>query len=63
MILFEINYQLCKEFPALDPWAVDHRSYHDVMHLYAEIRGLQIREKKQRDPNRVIRKKAGDDWF
>ena len=62
-VLFSINYQLCKEYPALTPWDIDNRSYHDVIILYGETRVVQIRTKKLTDPNRVIRRKAGDDWF
>ena len=42
---------------------MDVRSFHEVIKLYSDVRKLQIREKKAHDPNRVIRRKAGDDWF
>lgn len=61
--LFIINYNLCKEFPALSPWEVDLRSFHAVIKLYGEMRTLQIHLEEIKDPNRVIRRKAGDDWF
>lgn len=42
---------------------IDDSSYYDVIDLFADTRRMQIHTKKKRDPNRVIRKKAGDDWF
>lgn len=62
-MLFTINYQLCKEFPAFTPYDVDERSFVSVIELYADVRRLQIREKKLNDPNRVIRRPASDNWF
>jgi drug/metabolite transporter (DMT)-like permease len=40
-------------------------SLYSVLGLVVIVVGilLQIKEKKRRDPNRVIRRKAGDDWF
>lgn len=61
--LFELGYQLCKEFPALTPYEVDRQPYCKVIELYSDIRTMQLREKKKNDPNRVIRRPAGDDWF
>jgi hypothetical protein len=42
---------------------VDERSFVSVIELYADVRRLQIREKKLNDPNRVIRRPASDSWF
>lgn len=64
--LFNLSYQLCKEFPALTPYDVDEKAYCKVIELYADIRAMQIRENKEKkkdDPNRIIRRPAGDDWF
>lgn len=61
--MFELNYQLCKEFPALTPYEIDSKPFDKVIELYSDIRTMQLREKKQSDPNRVIRRPAGDDWF
>ena len=62
-----INYQLCKEFPALSPYEVDDRTYCSVIKLYAEVRQMQMNEEKHEekinDPNRVIRVPAPDTWF
>ena len=64
-MLFNLCYQLCKEFPALSPYEIEETPFVDVIRLYADVRALQIREEKENDPNvkRVIRKRAGDDWF
>lgn len=58
-----ILHQLCKEYPALSPYDLERKAFHDVIRIYADVRRLQIRQKKLSDPNRVIRKPAGDDWF
>jgi hypothetical protein len=42
---------------------VDDTSFNDVIKLYKEMRTMQIGTKKIQDPNRVIRVRAGDDWF
>ena len=62
-----LNYQLCKEFPALTPYDIDEKPYGEVIDLYSDVRTLQINAEK-RNPSisnepRVIRRKAGDDWF
>ena len=62
-----LNYQLCKEFPALTPYEVDEKPYHEVITLYSDVRTLQI-EAQKRNPGidngpKVVRKKAGDNWF
>jgi len=61
--LFYIVYQLCKEYPALSPFDLERRSYHAVIALYGDTRGIQIQQKILADPNRVIRRRAGDNWF
>nr|DAL33194.1 MAG TPA_asm: hypothetical protein [Caudoviricetes sp.] len=64
-MLFNINYQLCKEFPALTPYDVEKRTFHDVIRLYSDVRAMQIRESrhKNRENSGMIRRPAGDDWF
>lgn len=62
-VLFDIEYNLCKEFPALSPWEIDDRSYHKVIRLYADTRRVQIHDQELSDPDRVIRRRAGDNWF
>jgi hypothetical protein len=58
-----VVHQLCKEYPALSPYQLEEKSFYDVIRLYADVRRMQIREKKINDPDRVIRRPAGDDWF
>ena len=65
-VLFQINYQLCKEFSGLSPFDVDNQPFFEVIKIYGEVRALQIRENlNENNPNenKVIRRKAGDDWF
>ena len=51
----------------MTPMQVDEMSFHDVIRLYGKVRAVQIREEEIHDiltnPNRVIRRPAGDDWF
>lgn len=61
--LFVIEYSLVKEYPALSPFDIDDTSFMKVIDLYSDTRKMQIRVKKESDPNRVIRRPAGDDWF
>lgn len=62
-ILFQISYQLCREFNALSPYEIDERTFDEVVDLYADMRTLQIGTRERSDPNRVVRRPAGDDWF
>ena len=62
-LLFGIEYSLTKEFPAFTPFDIENTPYYKVLDLFADTRKLQIRAKREADPNRVIRRKAGDDWF
>ena len=47
----------------MTPFAVDDQRYKDVIKLYAEVIDLHMEVKKEQDPDRVIRRRAGDDWF
>ena len=62
-----INYQLCKEFPAFTPYEIDDTSFHSVIKLDSDVRTMQIQnekiEKQINDPDRVVRRPAGDNWF
>ena len=71
-MLFSINYNLCKEFPAFTPYEIDDRSFHDVIKLYSEVRAMQINNNKRvekvnnpigSDNRGRIRVPAGDNWF
>lgn len=66
-MLFQIEYNLCKEFPAMSPPQVDDMTFHDVIHLYSKVRRLQLREEDIHDiltnPHRKIMVPAGDSWF
>ena len=60
-----INHQLCKEYPALSPYDVDEKPYATVIDLYSDVRKMQLASEKNVTPqgNKIIRRKAGDDWF
>lgn len=67
-VLFMVNYQICKEFPAFTPFVIEHTSFYDVIRLYIDLRTLQIRENAETDANtnndnKVIRIPAKDNWF
>ena len=51
----------------MSPIQVDEMTFHDVIRLYSKVRAVQIREEEIHDiltnPNRVIRRPAGDSWF
>lgn len=67
--LFQLSYQLCKEFPSLTPFTVEKEKFKKVIRLYADVRKLQIRESKNtpvtdtHSNNQKIRRPARDNWF
>lgn len=42
---------------------MDDVAFVKIIKLYSDVRRMQIREKRESDPNRIIRRPAGDDWF
>ena len=48
---------------ALTPFYLEERTFREVIKLFSDCKGVHIRQDKKSDPDRVIRKKAGDDWF
>lgn len=62
-MLFLIIHQLSKEYPALSPYDLEKRSFHDVIRLYSDVRRVQIKTAELSDPDRVIYRPAGDNWF
>lgn len=68
--MFSLEYQLCKEFPALSPYELEHRTFSEVIRLYSRVRDMQIRQNRQAEKqirhagnDTVIRRRAGDNWF
>jgi hypothetical protein len=70
--LFSVEYQLCKEFPAMSPFELERRTFHEVIGLYSRVRDMQIRQDRQtqkqirragRGGGEIIRRPAGDNWF
>jgi hypothetical protein len=47
----------------MTPFDVEETTYYKVIELFADLRSMQIREEKKNDPDRVIKRPAGDDWF
>ena len=58
-----IEHNICKEYPAFTPFDIDGRGFHEVIKLFKDVKGLNIKVKRATDPDRPIRRKAGDDWF
>lgn len=61
--LFVLEYNLTKEFPALSPFDIEESAFEEIIELYADVRTVQIRAEKENDPDRVIRRPAGNNWF
>lgn len=50
----------------MTPFDVENKAYYKVIELFADLRSMQIRDKKKKDTpeaERIIRRPAGDDWF
>ena len=63
-----MQYNLCKEYPALSTFDLDNTAFFDVLDLFARTRKMQIRIQEKIDETRedkvqIIRRPAGDDWF
>ncbi len=63
-----MQYNLCKEYPALSPFDIDNTAFFDVLDLFARTRKMQIRIQEKIDETRedkvqIIRRPAGDNWF
>ena len=55
------------EYYVVKPFDIEDTAYHDVIKLYADVRQLQINNDLNNVSDgtgkKIIRKKAGDDWF
>lgn len=64
-MFFDINKNLCNMFPALEPIKLLDYPADDVFELIAGVIDYNYRNKDENGNGnqKVIRKKAGDDWF
>lgn len=69
-MLFQINYNLCKVFPAFTPFEIGKSKYHEVILLYSDVRREQIRQEKEENSKtkvvngkRIPKRRAKDNWF
>jgi len=64
-MFFDINKNLCNMFPALEPLKLLDYPADDVFELIAGVIDYNYRNKDENGSGnqKVIRKKAGDDWF
>lgn len=65
-----LEYNLCKEFPSLTPLSIEKEGFYDIIDLYIDLRRLQIREETTMEKNtkkvkgkKLVRRRAGDNWF
>jgi hypothetical protein len=56
-------FTLTQEFNGLSPFDVYRERYVDVIKMYADLREMKKTEERLTNPNRVVRRRAGDDWF
>ena len=64
--MFELEYNLCKEYPAMTPFELENTSFFEVIDLFIDTKKMQMRiEEIREEPKKekVIRRPAGDDWF
>jgi hypothetical protein len=61
--LFELEHSISQMYSSLSPLSIDREPFVEVIELFADLTKLTKHEKKMSDPNRVIRRPAGDDWF
>lgn len=64
-MFFDINKNLCNMFPALEPIKLLDYPADDVFELIAGVIDYNNRNENENGNGnqKVIRKKAGDDWF
>ena len=71
---FDMTVQLCDRYPAMDPIKIRQTPAHEIYLLYGRTVKRNMRLDKNTDNNRasyttknkttrVIKRKAGDDWF
>ncbi len=62
--LFIYKDNLCKEYPAFTPFALEKESFKEIIKLHSNLQKMRLKEKPgnaiQEENKRV---KAGDDWF
>lgn len=58
-----IMLTLTQEFNGLSPFDVYRERYVDVIKMYADVMDMKKEQARLSNPNRVVRRRAGDDWF
>ena len=62
-VFFEMEINICDRFPALSPFDVRRTKGAEVFLLMRRLNNYSDYQKKDSGKKKVIRKKAGDDWF
>ena len=63
-LFFEMEVSICERFPALSPFDVRRTRAAEVFLLMRRMKKYNAQQSKnEKQGKRVIRRKAGDDWF
>lgn len=61
--LFDMTVNLCEMFPAYTPTAVRRERSREVFLMISRLNNRAERKGEHKDEAKVIRKKAGNNWF
>lgn len=62
-LMFELEVGMCERFPALSPLSMRKERVYDVFRLISQYSNYARKESENKNGKKVIRRKAGDDWF
>lgn len=62
-LMFELEVGICERFVALSPLSMRRERVYDVFRLISQYSNYAQKESKNKNGNKVIRRRAGDDWF
>ena len=62
-LMFELEVGICERFVALSPLSMRRERVYDVFRLISQYSNYARNESKNKNGNKVIRRRAGDDWF
>ena len=62
-LMFELEVGICERFVALSPLSMRRERVYDVFRLISQYSNYARKESKNKKGNKVIRRRAGDDWF
>lgn len=62
-MFFEIELSISERFPSLSPFDVRKQRASEVFLLVRRLNNRTTKQNAQAGKKKVIRRKAGDDWF